>query len=387
MFVFAISPGVWGQQAVLDNFNSGQIRSNNGQTPLWSAYLGENPIQTLSIVNGVLTDVTGAGSSPYIQFMPVHAAISTYYPWATPCVASTCGRTQAYLLNGAWSPAINRLKWRMKCDVSALGLTGGAIQFGTYDKQPDDPDASLQGQHFYHFLSPNFRPNQWIQVTMNSVPDHEVGNGVQTKNYSAKVLGDAAYYDSLGRFYLDWQASNAVFHSSTCQLDDFTFDTVSNEPDVYVHGISGAYSGSAYEVVFGSLRYHSVVYQIRYSASSLKSIGFSAGTDGGTVTNTADAYTNVNWTSPTTNQSPSLYVGIRPIMPVNTATNTSPINVSTYFDNNFATGDVVSLSGVGGNTRANGTWTIKARSGVEAVGREFDWSGSLWFRNDCDCYD
>jgi hypothetical protein len=47
---------------------------------------------------------------------------------------------------------------------------------------------------------------------------------------------------------------------------------------------------------------------------------------------------------------------------VSNATNASPIVITTTTNNNFSTGQVVFISGVQGNTAANGTWTITVTS-------------------------
>ena len=69
-----------------------------------------------------------------------------------------------------------------------------------------------------------------------------------------------------------------------CSVGPITLYQQDNEPTEYVHGLSGRYDGSRYEVIFNGPPSSNFDFEVRYSTSqSLKTLGFSQGTSGGTA--------------------------------------------------------------------------------------------------------
>lgn len=282
------------QTAVLEDFSSARIP--------WLPY--EGPPQTGGIENGMYklksNGMSGDGYGLYFQFLP--------YPYLAPN-----GFAQSWIKSGTADPNANRLSFKIKCDRR---LDGGEMNFGTYVKTRKNTDGSWQGQHFYHGSYGTHYPNRWMIMSFNRVPQHRVGNS-PTANYpedpewvQPTTGSPVHYFEGLTRFYLSWWSAGSI--GATCWFDDFQFATVPGEPETFVSGTTVTHDGTAYEVSWNGPKNQSITYDVRYSTQSLKTIGFTNGTDGGTAETPGNDYTGVVWRSPNMAEASVLYIGVRP---------------------------------------------------------------------------
>jgi hypothetical protein len=276
--------------AVLDDFSQG-LRTIPVMGALWSHY-PEGASGSVSVSNGQLVDTVGgvtnsSGGGVYVQFVPK----------ANDSYAFPGGYDQSHLVAGTWNPGFNRLTFRVKTD-HAMGKpsSGGPnIEFGTYIRTHNTSDPNYQGAHYYHQMGIDFPANRWVYITINCVPQHQVGdNG--TTNYPCNPTGDS-YFDDLTRFYFDGIYGGGA--NATWTFDDFQFAAVGGEPDTLVASVSGTYDGSRYKLSWATPKNQSVTYTVYYSTVSMHANGLSAGTNGGTTSSTGNTYTNgPNWQSP-----------------------------------------------------------------------------------------
>jgi hypothetical protein len=300
---------------VLEDFATTAIRkSTGGGGDLWNVYLGEDPNQTYSVSNGMLKVVgdgqdnsscyTGCGI--YWQFFPAP------YVWPD-------GFAQSYVKSGTFTSTVNRMRFKAKCDKNVVRRSdgGGILDIGTYVKPHSEQTPANQGQHYYHGFDMNMYAGRWVLFEINAQPQHIVGGDPNSTppldpEWNSPTEGAPVHYmDGLTRFYFDTGGDGWVSH--TCYFDDFTFDTVTGAPDAYVSSMTATHSGSAYEVTWATPKMQSISYDVRYSTQSMKTIGFSNGTNGGSVASTGNSYPSVIWKSPAMAESPSgLYVAIRP---------------------------------------------------------------------------
>jgi len=292
--------------ALLEDFSN--IRMTN-YAPLWSAYLGEDPIQITSLAPQMLRDSIGpAPNGYYIHFFPNTGG---GYPYPA-------GFAQYWIKKGTWDPNSNRLVFKMKCaaDIQKTQTGYGNVQFGTYVKPHNYSDPSYQGQHYYHLFDPNFYANRWVMFVVNRVPQHRVGmlstlNWPEDPEVASPSLGSPVhYFDGLTRFYIDSQSG--AWSNNTCHISDFEFSTVTGEPDSMVSSVTATYSGTGYEVAFSAPKGPQIIYHLRYSTSSMKQTGFASGIDGGTLPSTGNSYTSILWKSPPMAEAPMMYVAIQP---------------------------------------------------------------------------
>lgn len=329
--------------------------------PLWSADTTAGVYcntQTWSLNTTVPqgVDAVGAASCPYVNF--------DAYPYVFPQ-----GWAQNYIKTGTWNSQYNRLYFHVLCTTGVNQTPwqnyGGTV--GTYIKPAASTQGgSYQGQHYYQdWAYNNYNGSEWMNVTLNRKANHRVGGAdIQWPVdpewvWPTDPAGPVHYYDGLTRFYT---ASPYVpgtptnFSAGTCYFENYNFAQVSGEPDESVYSITEQYDGTSYHVDFSTSIYVTETFAIHYSTSDMKVTGFSSGT--ATPNITSDSSTTVAyWTSPALAKG-DYYVGIRPIMTVVAASNSSPIRISTANSLGLSTGDQVIVSGVGGNTAANGTWTV-----------------------------
>jgi hypothetical protein len=265
---------------------------------------------------------------------------------------------------GTWDPNTNRMRFKFRCAANIPGPGNNHnIELGTYVKGRSNPDTSTQGAHYYHFAGGNVYANRWVTMEFNRVPQHQVSEDPM-KNWPEDPEYQSTgthYFDGMTHFY--WTGSSDVsdkYYGTTCYIDDITTDTVSGGADNWVSGITLTYNGSAYEATWQSPKQIplGVTYDIRYSQSSMRSIGFSNGTSGGTIAGEPYCgYCTMSWVSGNMPEATSMYVAIRPRIRIKSISSTSPMVVTTFVGHNLASGDGVTLADVQG-IPANGTWTI-----------------------------
>jgi hypothetical protein len=378
LFLHAIT--LCAQPVVLDNFTSLRQTFDNYQ-PLWQINPGMSQCynQTLNRVAGNLANnnivgctggacqpVTSNNSCMYFFMMPT-GRLDTFV-WPTTYVAG-------YITSGTWNASINRLNYSVTCDTDwAADYT--TAQFGDYINPHDNVNTSSQGQHYYSFIPLNIRAFYPVYVQINETPSHRVGAGeanwpndpewvLPTNINSSGNLSPVHFFDGMTHFYIfPWYANGATT-TRNCWVGPITLSTnTAGESDEYVHDVTAQYTGTQYEVEWSGPTNQLVNnnYDVHYSTSSMHANGFSTGTNAGPIyiapSGSSAGY--VTWDSSTMSQQPPMYVAIRPRPAVIAALNTSPIMLYTTLDPMIPTGQQITVSGVGGNTAANGTWTIMA---------------------------
>ena len=347
------------REAVIDDFTTQRLGSYSGLPLFFPANDAAHYGQTLAVTGGQLK--SGAATDGW----------QNMYFWYKDQNAPTCiwPDGSCYLRNriqtGPWSAGFNRLSFRWRCDNTVSGnQTGTQNHFGTYARDPaytNQNDQESNGWHFYHQLNNNQTPWRWVWATVNTHPQHMRAN--QTAGDQAipanVTMPTGSYFDLFTSFYFD-RTYTHTWPGSTCYIDDFLLGTQTGEPDYHVSTLTYQYTGNHYEVSWNAGRRETpMVYEVRYSVTgSLKTAGFSTGTDAGTVASPAPNGTAVYWISANMAESPNgLWVGIRPRMEVQSASATAPVSVGIY-QHGLTTGDQVYCSGLGVTANANYTATV-----------------------------
>lgn len=288
------------------------------------------------------------------------------------------GRSSNYAKSGPIPLSANRLEFWINWDRTAPRNPKNSWigSIGTYAKAPEDTDPRAERFHFYHYYNPNVYAGRWIKFIINNTPHHcrsAPGNTGFWNNptrhgwpYYTSPLYDRMPFDylpNLTAFYVDGGPGGSPENEQHALVSPILFKQVPNEPDSYVTTITATWAperfngkGPGYEVGFGTPKYSGDSFDVRYSTNgSLKTAGFSSGKDGGTLRGTYDAYLNIIWISPQMQEQPMLWVGIRPKAQVLGVSKpgVSPIVISTRVPLGMVDGDLVSVSGVTGNTAAN----------------------------------
>jgi hypothetical protein len=368
------------QSVVLDNFTSVRQTFDNYQ-PLWQVTGGLSQCynQTLNRVAGNLANdfiqgCTGGACQPgtpnnscmYFFMMPT-GQFDTFV-WPSTYVAG-------YITSGTWNASINRLNYSVTCDTAwAADNTTG--EFGDYINPHDNVNTNTQGQHYYSFVPLNIRAFEPVFVQINATPNHRVGAGevnwpndpewvLPTNINSSGNLSPVHYFDGMTHFYIFPWYTSAATTTRNCWVGPITLSTnTAGESDEYVHDVTAQYTGTQYEVQWSGPTNQLVSnnYDLHYSTQSMHTNGFSTGTNAGPISIApSDSYPGyVVWDSSAMPPASTMYVAVRPRPAVVAALNTSPIMLYTTLDPMIPTGEQVTVTGVGGNTAANGTWTITA---------------------------
>ncbi len=329
---------------------------------------------------------TYTGSGPILQFPSNEPApyMFNYSATSGGMYGRGSGYMQNYIKSGTFDPASNRLEFTISYTNSGsynTTNTQGAFYVGTYVKGGGNvPDVHHPGQHFYHYGPPfTMYPGRVMKVDVNAAPDHEVGaaGGAVWPNdpyysgvwqYPGWAGYDATthfhYFDGLTSWYINGNYGQSGT-PNTMTVGQTSLYTASGEPEELIRTrtivwtpkrVSDGQAG--YEVAWTTPKNSNIQYQVNYSSSgSLKTSGFSTGTNGGTVLSQGSAYTGALWVSPTMSEQGNIWVGIRPTDSISgmTRSGQSPIWVVTQDDLGMQVGDHVTVSSVSGNTNANQT--------------------------------
>jgi hypothetical protein len=301
-----------GGNCLLEDFSS--ARNNRSGTPLWQVYLAANPNQTGSMdtVNQwyqLKVDAPTTGSNyPYLYFLPYQNG----YPWPG-------AYAQTFIRNGTFDSAnTNRLSFWVKSNTNVVRRSDGGsiLEIGTYIRQHNYSAPAWQGQHYYHLLDPNLYAGQWTVITINRVPQHQVGadpntNWPEDPEWAKATAGAPVhYFDGLTLFYF-----TGLYQPSwvgSYWFKDFQFGTVTGEPDTLVSSTTATYTGKGYELTWSGPKNVAQKYDIAYGTTSMKQSGFTKGTFAGTVSNPASGYTGCIWQSEPMAQRSVIYFAIRP---------------------------------------------------------------------------
>jgi hypothetical protein len=207
---------------------------------------------------------------------------------------------------------VNRLSFWMRVSGTTVIKNRGSgrmtASVGTYTKVPDAARAN-QGDHFYHFLYPNWYPNQWMLVTINRVPQHMVSQsgGINWPENPTRWTGrpnrngvDWDYFDGLTRFYIEEEYPDfSAWGGREYEFADFQFATITGEPDTLVASVTATYTGSGYELSWQGPKNKTQQYTVYTAPVSMHARGLGAGTKSTTtVATTGDDYGGVLWASP-----------------------------------------------------------------------------------------
>jgi hypothetical protein len=266
--------------------------------------------------------------------------------------------------------------------------------------------------HYYYEPSCDRYAGQWLLNDVNMTPHTQVSgsgaenwpndpiynghtyatyqpyapNGLETAHTLYNMYG---WYDDNGGFRENY---NGTLTQGTQLVGPIKLYLVTGEPEEMVHvkvsmwapSLYGT-SNPGYEACWGGPKEIDAsrwAYQISYSTSDLKTIGFSNGTSGGSVAPQNNSTSEYQvWYSPTMSINPIEYIGIRPVAAIQgcSLAGVSPIwcQLQTYqgpgVDPMYsAVGDHVTVAGVTGNTAANQTAAATAALQPRVI----------WWRND-----
>ncbi len=337
------APNVVNSQSImLENYNQTSVPVNKEGTPYptWSDGTGgEGGVFTGSIdstdgISGssfkaVLVNTPGTGNALYAQFNPYNGVgrefTRTYAACGWP---AACGDPAQWQFN-----TYNRLRIWLKQPLAggANHKTDGTTNanVGLYVKciaLPGCPDPTTDegpvGHHFYHNLNlPNL--GTWIQIILNTHPDHERADpgGYENPNM-LHPNGEANYnyWDSLTRFYIQTNQPTTVL-PATYYMDEIGFYREPYpENEDQIRNISATYASSSNRVVitwFRNKNEDNVNHEVRYAFSNIHVIGWDAATPApnGTIVPPGSAgYNGMYYDTtaiPTSGQS-TLYLAIKP---------------------------------------------------------------------------
>jgi len=285
------------------------IRLNGRGDPLWSPT--NNPNQTVESAIGEYR----VAMEPADGIREGHAWYSHFYPnQGAPRYPEPEGFVHGNLLSGDWDPEINRMGFWLKCDTDLPANQRRTFYVGTYIK-PLTADPQPQGQHYYNFFGPAIHANRWIRVVVTATPTALVGtkayNIPPDPEWSAPTGAEPVhYFDGMTRFYLSITGTGEPM---TCSIDDFTLWNQLGEPEALVANMTASYSGTGYEVSWITPKGTAQDYEVRYDPLSMKTAGFEAGVDGGTVSSRNSAYATAVWVGPTMAEQPTMVFAIRPV--------------------------------------------------------------------------
>lgn len=336
--------------------------------------IGADPSVSAGTYTGAapVLQVPSSQTAPYLfEFPALHGGIYSF-PNAY---------MSAYIKSNNFDPTANRMSFFISYSNFATYLPQnweGPFYVGTYIKNgglmSNIHDA---GSHFYH-LGPPFTlyPGRVLKFEWNEAPEHEVGAsgaavwpndpmyaGVWSyPGWGGNDYGRLHYFAGLTNWYINFRYGQNV-NPGVMSLGEIDSYKVLNEPEELVRARTIVWAPSrlrvdtpGYEVAWNSPKNTKINYQVNYStAGSLKTIGFSAGSDGGVVHSLGSSYTGVLWQSPSMPEAPQFWVGIRPTVSIASTTQAGqvPIWIITQDDLNMQPGDHVTVSGVRGNTAAN----------------------------------
>jgi hypothetical protein len=331
-------------QAVLEDFSTGSRRTgNNGLLP--HIYEGEEGGQTEAVESQAFK-VTGGTSGD--------AGIYWYWLSGPPYTFANNGYTQHWIKSGTWSANYNRLGLRVMC----TSTIDSELQLGTFvrDKsQTDSTNAEIGGGHFYHLFDFTLYANQWMWMEISGTPQHQRAYDPNL-NWNNNPAGGGNYMDVLTSWYWDTQGTGP-WSGKTCYFDDITvWEDTGKPPEEYVSSAALTWNGSnGYKATWSGPKNMDITFDVRYSASKIRTIGWSAASDAGTASNPGDAYTGTEKVI-TISQQPNFYVAVRPRMNVTSVSGGTPITINTGRGHFLTTGMQVSVNNVCAN--ANGTRTV-----------------------------
>jgi hypothetical protein len=389
------SASSWGYAGALV-WIDGLDETSTGLNSLNRPYL----IQSMTTVGSTVTQVVLAindgpatvPNGPYIA-----AANSVFNCSTRPCMAIPWpgdpytdfnlpnatypnGTIQQYIKYGTtWNPSFNRLRVQYQWNGINQGFYPSGypmMDLGGYIYDGTDPGDSA---HTYQDAGAPVITGQWAQVEWPAMFEHIVGSNNNYLYANEAALnggwfdtppswdgGARPFWTSMGRMYWDWSgppATTPPLTGGTLTYRSIILDETDNEPFEYVHGIGVAYDGSKYQIGWIGPRQNyapmgwtlPVSYNVVYSTSDLKTTGFSNGTLGGAVRNSAGAGDAVYYASPAMAQANTIYFGIRPVVPIWAVSpnGASPIWFWSMADYGLDATSHITTTGVGGTGDVN----------------------------------
>lgn len=336
-----------------------------------------------ALADGTYTPING-----FVSIQPLNGAYLYLYPRSQPANSasfSPIDTTLYHLKSGDVDVSANRIRYWVKFGVNMMSKGSYSINRGTYPVSDHSP-YSLKA-HYYHYTSPNIYSDEWMLFEFNNAPDHQVGAGgginwptdpvlghphapawqgrAGTSPWS-NLLGDTTSYLDLlvaEKYHADGGNPAPGFGKSSVFFGRIEVGAVPGEPEEWIRSRTAVFatrrfiggqlvSNPGYEVGWGGMSYGPALrYEIRYSTSrSLRIDGWSAGLPGGLVAiqNQALGGKLALWQSPTMQRQTSVWVGIRPVMPILGASTTAgPLSLFFMGDPGMSAGDRVQIAGAG----------------------------------------
>jgi hypothetical protein len=319
-----------------------------------------------------VVQVPSSQTAPYLFEFP--ALYGGTYPFPSAYMS-------AYIKTNNFDPTANRMSFLISYSNFATYLpqnSEGPFYVGTYIKNGGlISNVQNAGSHFYHYGPPfTLYPGRYLKFEWNEAPEHQVGAsgaavwpndpmyaGVWSyPGWGGNDYGQLHYFAGLTNWYINFEYGQSV-NPGVMSLGEIDSYKVSDEPEELVRARTIVWAPGrlsvntpGYEVAWNSSKNTNINYQVNYStAGSLKTIGFSTGTDGGVVHSLGSSYTGVLWRSPSMPEAPQFWVGIRPTVSIASTTQAgqAPIWIVTQDDLNMQPGDHVTVSSVKGNAAAN----------------------------------
>jgi hypothetical protein len=189
----------------------------------------------------------------------------------------------------------------MKCSTFIPSNRRQTFNVGTYVKA-HSYDRNSQGQHYYHFFSPNIYPDRWLKMEMNAAPSFRVGSSVlpalDPEWVNTTTGAPVHYFDGMTRFYIDMAGVDGITNFS-CSVAAFELMTETGEPDTDIRSVTATYNGDAYEVSWNAKLNSNQEYEVRYSTSSMKAATLESGKkSGGKLKTDGGPYGGLVWKSP-----------------------------------------------------------------------------------------
>jgi hypothetical protein len=344
-----------------------------------------NTSKTQFTINTPLPAGSYTGTNPYLAITQPTRPYIYVIPREMNGYPYPQGFIQNAIKSGTFNATMNRARFWVKWGKSGGLPPNGRqnISLGTYVRTTSDSNPGSVGAHYYHYNSVPAYSGVWQKHEFNLTTSHEVG-AAATVNWPTNLTyvghpfspawpgGPRHYMDALEVFYaeFEWPESSDPSQPNTAYFSQFELDTAPGEPEELVQARAGSWvptrintNDQGYEVYWTGPKYVNATYEMRYSTGgSLKSAGFSKGTPGGIVAAQGSAYQGVMWASPSMTQQANIWFGIRPTIPVWSASGSgqSPVWLITRVDTGMQAGDHVTSSGVTGNTTGNQSNSVVA---------------------------
>jgi PKD repeat protein len=321
---------------------NGAVATNGDGDPYPNEYGGDGfgtEGGTATVGVNTANSITGAAVDMHLTAGQLYAEFNPYNYAGNPAYPSPRGWAQDYSANPTqWQDnTYNRMSFWVYVPTTDTAFTTDGSQgweFGTYVKQITNPDLTsdeVGGEHYYHLLNlPNL--GTWVQVVINTHPDHRRGDpgstdpGVVTYPTTSTYGGDDPantynYFDTLTRFYLQQPYTAPSAYPADYLIDGIQFyQDPYQENDAQVYNLTGTYRASDNQLAVTWNRdkaEDTVNQEVRYAFSDIHQLGWANATaaPNGTITPPGGgAYNNMVYDTTGINMAGHsvVYIAIKP---------------------------------------------------------------------------